>query len=292
MKANRLIDALLGLVLALLALPVAAETPEFLRIDTTADGQPRALQVAVAGYEAADGTELDLVGAVHVADAAYFQALNRAFDDYDVVLYELVGEPDAARSAPELRGTSAIGWLQGGMKDILGLAFQLDEIDYRRDHFVHADMTAAEFRDSMRERNESLLQLLFRAWLTGMATQTPEQAAAAQADLLKVLFADDRQHALKMMFAEQLATQKDLLDAMAGPDSTLIVQRNRKALEVLERERDAGHRRIALFYGAGHFPDFHQRLVDELGYRPTELRWLDAWRLDRPASSRALDERS
>ena len=286
MNGNRLIDALLGLGLLVLTLPAVAETPEFLRIDVTPTGEPRALQVAVAGYRAPDGAELDLVGAVHVADAAYFQALDRAFDDYDVVLYELVGDPDAARSAPEARGGSAIGWLQGGMKDVLGLAYQLDEIDYDRDHFVHADMTAEEFSASMRERNESMLQLLFRAWLTGMATQTPEQAAAYQADLLKVLFADDRQHALKTLFAEQLADQKDLLDAMAGPDSTLIVQRNLKALDVLERVRRDGHERIALFYGAGHFPDFHQRLVGELGYAPTGLTWLDAWRLNRPASPR------
>jgi hypothetical protein len=223
---------------------------------------------------------LDLVGAVHVADAEYFQALNASFDDYDIVLYELVGDPDAAQVAPEQRGTSAVGFLQGGMKNVLGLAFQLDEIDYAREHFVHADMTAEEFSASMEERNESLLHMVFRAWVTGLARQTPEQAAAAQADLLKVLFADDRQHALKTMFAEQLATQTDLIDAMAGPDSTLIVQRNLKALQVLERERARGSRDIALFYGAGHFPDFHQRLVGEMGFELTGVTWLDAWRLD------------
>jgi hypothetical protein len=280
MKRNRLLDAFLALVLVLLVLPAAAESPEFLRIDRGPDGAPRALQVAVAEYRAQDGTVLDLVGAVHVADADYFLALNESFGDYDVVLYELVGDPDAARAAPEQRGTSAVGFLQGGMKDVLGLAYQLDEVDYDRDHFVHADMTADEFSASMDERNESFLQMLWRAWITGLARQTPEQAAAAQADLLKILFADDRQQALKTMFAEQLATQTDLIDAMAGPDSTLIVQRNLKALEVLERERAAGHRRIALFYGAGHFPDFHQRLTGEMGYESVGLSWLDAWRLD------------
>lgn len=284
MNRTRLLDAVLALILVLLVLPAAAESPEFLRIDRTADGAPRALQVAVAEYRAQDGTVLDLVGAVHVADADYFRALNASFDGYDVVLYELVGDPAAARSAPEQRGTSAVGFLQGGMKDVLGLAFQLDEIDYARDHFVHADMTAEEFNASMKDRNESLLQMLWRAWITGLARQTPEQAAAAQVDLLKILFAADRQHALKTMFAEQLATQTDLIDAMAGPDSTLIVQRNLKALEVLERERASGHRRIALFYGAGHFPDFHERLVNDLGYESTGLSWIDAWGLELPSA--------
>ena len=225
MNRNRLFEGLCALVLVALALPVLAdEVPEFLRVDVAENGQPRALQVAVAEYRAADGSRLDLVGAVHVADAAYFHALNRAFDDYDVVLYELVGEMEA--------------------------------------------------------RNESVLQMLFRAWLTGMATQTPEQAASAQAGLLRILLAEDRQLAMKRMFAEQLAGQQDLIDRMAGPESTLIVQRNLKALEVLERVRAEGHARIALFYGAGHFADFHQRLVGELGYEAAGVRWLDAWQLD------------
>lgn len=280
MNRNRLFEGLCALVLVALALPVLAdEVPEFLRVDVAENGQPRALQVAVAEYRAADGSRLDLVGAVHVADAAYFHALNRAFDDYDVVLYELVGEPDAL-AEPGPRGTSMVGWMQGGMKDVLGLAFQLDEIDYARKHFVHADMTAEEFGASMEARNESVLQMLFRAWLTGMATQTPEQAASAQAGLLRILLAEDRQLAMKRMFAEQLAGQQDLIDRMAGPESTLIVQRNLKALEVLERVRAEGHARIALFYGAGHFADFHQRLVGELGYEAAGVHWLDAWQLD------------
>ncbi|MBY6204776.1 hypothetical protein [Halomonas denitrificans] len=289
MKRNRLLDGLLGLLLLLPAAPLLAEgtepaEPVFLRVSETAEGAPDALQVAVAGYRAEDGTRLDLVGAVHVADEAYFEALNRSFDDYDVVLYELVGDPDAAASARDRstdRNLSAVGFLQGGMKDVLGLAFQLDEIDYDRDHFVHADMTAEEFSASMEARNESMLGMLFRAWIAGMAQQTPDASAQAQVDLLKILLADDRQLALKRMFARQLATEQDVLEAMSGPEgSTLITERNRKALDVLERERASGHRRIALFYGAGHFPDFHRRLVADHGFEPVDLRWLDAWRLD------------
>lgn len=292
MKRNRLLEGLLGLLLLLPAAPLLAEEaeeaepaePVFLRVTETAGGAPDALQVAVAEYRAADGTRLDLVGAVHVADPEYFQALNRSFETYDVVLYELVGDPDAAASARDGsadRNLSAVGFLQGGMKDVLGLSFQLDEIDYDRDHFVHADMTAEEFSASMKSRGESLLGMLFRAWIAGMSQQTPEASARAQVDLVKILLADDRQLALKRMFARQLASEQDVLEAMSGPEgSTLITERNRKALEVLERERSAGHRRIALFYGAGHFPDFHRRLVADHGFEPVELRWLDAWRLD------------
>lgn len=281
MSMNRIFESLTGLLLLALATSVLAEAdaPDFLRLAEHDDGSPRALQVAVAEYRAPDGTRLDLVGAVHVGDAEYFEALDRSFDDYDVVLFELVGEPDALAAGTD-RPPSMVGMLQGGMKDALGLAFQLEEIDYEREHFVHADMTSDEFGASMDERNESVLQMMFRAWMTGLATQTPERAAQSQVSLMKLLFADDRQLELKRLFARELVNGEDLIERMSGPDSTLIVQRNRKALEVLARERAAGHRRIALFYGAGHFPDFHRRLIGELDYEPGEIRWLDAWRLD------------
>ena len=46
-----------------------------------------------------------------------------------------------------------------------------------------------------------------------------------------------------------------------GPEgSTLISERNKRALEVLKREIDRGRHKLAIFYGAGHMPDMAQRL--------------------------------
>lgn len=270
----------IAVVLLFIAGSVAAVEPpaSFIRLADDADGAPAALQVVVARYLDDRGRNLDLVGAVHVADREYFVELNRRFANYDTVLYELVGDPDGG-GGPASPGMALVGLLQGGMKDALGLAFQLDEIDYGRANFVHADMTPAEFSASMAERNESMVGTFVQMWAVSSAaqaagTQPPEAA------LLRILLASDRQLALKQTLAESLVDQQMLLNALAGKNgSTLITERNRKALAVLERELASGANRLALFYGAGHMPDFHRRLTAEHGFRLENLEWVDAWDL-------------
>lgn len=269
--------ALVLLVGALLAPPtMAQDAPSFMRMKAGAEGDSQALQVGLARYRDEQGRSLDLVGAVHVADRDYFKDLERRFDDYDVVLYELVGDPDGGER-PAGIGLNLVGLMQGGMKEAMGLAFQLEEIDYQRDNFVHADMTAREFSASMADRNESWAGTFLRLWAASALSQ---DAAAQQAGVLQVLFADDRQLALKRVMAASMVDQARLLEVLAGDNgSALITERNRKALSVLERELDKGARRLALFYGAGHLPDFHRRLTSESGFELQVVEWLDAWDL-------------
>jgi hypothetical protein len=71
------------------------------------------------------------------------------------------------------------------------------------------------------------------------------------------------------------------LSAFDGPEgSTLITERNKKALRVLDRELMAGKRRIAIFYGAGHMKDMEDRLINEFKMRRVSATWLTAWRMD------------
>jgi hypothetical protein len=261
----------------LLVSTIARADDEVIRISRSDDGAPLALEVVLLQFAGDDGIRVDLVGAVHVGETAYFQTLNHLLGQYDRVLFELVGDP-ASLAAPKAGTPSVIGLLQGGMKDALGLSYQLDEIDYSPAHFVHADLGADEFRDSMRNRNESWFQLMLRAWALGMAQQG--KPGAAEADLLKVLLAEDRRLALRRLLATQLADQAGMLELISGEDgSTLIEIRNGRALEVLEQELAAGHRRLAIFYGAGHLPDLARRLEQEFGLRRTGSEWLPAWKL-------------
>lgn len=271
----------LAVMLAAWASPVPAQTGDgdYIRHVSDRSGAPQALEVAITGFEAPSGARVELVGAIHVADGAYFAELDRRLAGYDVVLYELVGEPGQV-SAPRGGAPSMVGLMQGGMKNALGLAFQLDEIDYARGNMVHADLTPNEFSASMRERKESFLGMMFRAWAMAMAEQGSGKAAGEEAEFLKALFADDRQLALKRVLAGQLSSQTELLETLAGDDgSTLITVRNQRALEVLGEQLDAGARDIAIFYGAGHMPDFEKRLVDEFGMRRVSNEWIEAWDL-------------
>jgi len=257
----------------------AAQVPDsFMRLAEGEAGGKQALQVALAHYRDERGRKLHLVGAVHVADRSYFEDLQRRFEDYDVVLYELVGDPDGGER-PAGTGLNLVGMLQGGMKDALGLAFQLEEIDYDRPQFVHADMTAAEFSHSMKSREESWTGTFIQLWAASAIAQS-SASKPPEAQLLQVLFASDRQLALKRVLAESMIDQARVLEVLADEDgSVLITERNRKALSVLERELQKGRRNLALFYGAGHLPDFHRRLTGEYGFELEVVEWLNAWDL-------------
>ena len=273
---------ILGAILAgwAVSAPARPDGSDYIRQVSDDSGAPLALEVAITTFEDPSGARVDLVGAIHVADRSYFAEVDRRLADYGVVLYELVGEPGRV-SAPRGATPSMVGLMQGGMKNALGLAFQLDEIDYTRDNMVHADLTRDAFSASMRERKESFLGMMFRAWAMAMAEQGSGKTAGQDAEFIKALFARDRQRAFKRVLAGQLSEQTDLIESLAGNDgsSTLITVRNQRALEVLREQLDAGERDIAIFYGAGHMPDFETRLVEEFGMRKVSSEWIEAWDL-------------
>ena len=66
--------------------------------------------------------------------------------------------------------------------------------------------------------------------------------------------------------------------AREGPQgSTLIAERNKVALGVLRKQIASGKRKLAIFYGGGHMPDFEKRLKDDLGLVRVSQQWLTAW---------------
>jgi hypothetical protein len=88
---------------------------------------------------------------------------------------------------------------------------------------------------------------------------------------------------MKLIMAEQFADLGDQLDLFDGPDgSTIVTERNSKALEVLRRELAAGKKRLAIFYGAGHLADFQKRLEEEFGMKHVGTDWVAAWSLVKP----------
>jgi hypothetical protein len=141
------------------------EQDGFLRITRDAARKPMALETAIATYvespesaAAAGRTEpltVDLIGAVHLGSRQYYNTLNRLFADYDAVLYELVAPDNARVPKPGRKPSGAIGNAQHGLTKMLGLEFQLDQIDYTAKNFVHADLSPKEFDAAMAKRGES-----------------------------------------------------------------------------------------------------------------------------------------
>ncbi len=259
-----------------------AEKPKFVRVTKDDKKKPLALQTAVVKYKSdskeSEGVEVTLIGAVHIAEKAYYEDLNAMFKGYDALLYEMVAPPDAVPK-PNERGSSPISSVQVGMKDMLELSFQLDEVDYSAGNFVHADMTPEEMFESMNRRKESVFKMLLRSVGSGLAMQGAGQAN--DLDVLSAMVSDDRARNLKRAMAEQFEKMDGQMAALQGDDgrSTLITERNAKAFQVLSEQIKAGKKKIGIFYGAGHLEDMNERLIAEFSMQPIETKWMDAWDL-------------
>jgi hypothetical protein len=270
------------------AAPKQKPEEKYLRLRRDKQGRPIAMEAAIVRFEPADrsgrGPVVDLVGAVHVAEPGFYARLNREFDGYDAVLYELVAPTDT-RPAPGQAAASGspISAVQTSLTKLLNLQFQLDGIDYRQANMVHADMSPDEFSRSMRDRGETVWSMFFRMLGAAMIQQAQDPAGTSDMELLMALVDTNRSLALKRAMAKQFENLGGVMMAIEGPNgSTLVSQRNKKALSVLRRELAAGKRKVAIFYGAAHMPDMAKRLESDFGLKPTSTRWLTAWDMTEP----------
>jgi hypothetical protein len=225
---------------------------------------------------------VDLVGAVHIGDIAYYRKLNDLFRQYDALLYELVApQGTVVRPGRGTSNTHPVGAMQNAIKGFLELDHQLEYVDYTPANFVHADMSPDEFAKSMKDRNESFLQMYFR--LMGQAMAHQEELAkngASDFELLSALFADDRARRLKTVLAKQLSEMELLMVSFGGEQgSSIISERNKKALGVLKQQLADGKKRVGIFYGAGHLNDMDERLRKDFNLEPVSITWLNAWDL-------------
>jgi hypothetical protein len=266
----------------------------WVKLDKDAAGEPRSMQTAIvryvpAGYYESDKPPadyrqyVDLVGAVHIGDQSYYDALNARFCTYDAVLYELVAPEGTV--VPRGRGTSsshALGALQNAMKSMLEVEHQLEQIDYTQSNFVHADLSPDEFFESMDRREETFLEMYFRIVGASLAAQSQQAASGVSADfdIMAALLSQDRARRLKIVLASQFEGMESLISAFNGTEgSTIITERNTRALDVLEAQLDEGGQRLAIFYGAGHLADMHKEMIKRFDMRPVSVEWLDAWDL-------------
>jgi len=235
------------------------------------------------------GVTIDLVAAIHIAEKSYYDALNRRFEDYDVVLYELVAPPEDRVPRPGRKTTNhPIGMLQNGMRNMLKLESQIDQIDYDREHFVHADMTPEEMSQSMEARGESFMSMFMQMFREGMTRAEKGPLKVNDVDLVRALLDKNRSHVLKKLLADQFEDLDVVLGGMVGPDgSTIVTERNKIAVARAVEQVNEGQQRIAVFYGAAHMPDMETRLCEELELERGGVQWLPAWDLtESPPESR------
>jgi hypothetical protein len=288
------------LVLGLLALSFAAaaqdRAPEFARVDLDADKRPRALQMSIARYASAIGDRLlqiDLVGAIHIGDPAYYAELNERFRDYDVLLYELIAPSGGVSSNRLEKRKGILSSTQIGMTKLLDLSFQLDEVNYDAGNFVHADLTPEELRASMKERGESLYVYFWRIFFATLNEYAKDPLGLRDMEMLSGMVAAEEENSFKVMIAYEMTNLDSVQDVLGDDSSNAVIgARNQRALDVLKREIQAGARRIGIFYGVAHMPDMEERLLDQLGMTWESTEWVDAWQLgagDRGEPRKNLD---
>lgn len=271
----------------------SGEATEFARVSHDDNGQPLALQVAIVRYVSKiRGRDLsvDLIGAVHVGDAGYYAELNQRFRDYDALLFELVAPEGAGETVRNSERKGLISNAQVAMTKALGLSFQLDEIDYDRPNFVHADLSPNELAQSMAEREESLYVYFWRLLYASINEATRDPLGIKAWRDIAVALKTDQDNPLKIAFAYEMTNIESVSGVLDGPAGSAIIDaRNQRAIDVLKEQIQAGSHRLGIFYGVAHMPDFEERLIGQLDLEYRGTRWVNAWRLDVQSSKLPRD---
>jgi hypothetical protein len=266
---------------------VVADAPrEFIRVEEAATATE--LQTSVVCLKKGKAS-VELVGAIHIADKKYYEALGKRFESYDALLYEGIGgddEPaeDVAKeplkkidaAVPEKGKLNGLHAAYESGAEWLGLSYQMKEIDYEKANFVHADLSFAEFSELQKKRGESLLGFMIKT-----ALQQQEMPKAREPNSLKMLISLVRgdKNGLKRELVHTLGEGDDQVAGLAG-ENVIVGDRNAKCLEVLDREVLGGKKKLGIFYGAAHFPDMVKRL-ETAGWKVKNTEWMVAWQIDK-----------
>ena len=277
--------ALLVLACLIPTLPAAGADFEsrFIRIQRNENRDPVALQTAIAKYVPAGGeksVEIDLVAVVHIGEKAYYERLNKAFEKYDAVLYELVApEGNKPPKNAEKRSDNPVAVLQQGMKLFLRLEHQLEVVDYQKANFIHADLSPEGMKKAMQERGDDQMTIVLGVIADFLRKKNldadkpePQAPDISLTDLLNPI-----------KFKRMMAQQFEDAGGDAGVGGTinrlLVEDRNKACIKVLQQQLTAGKKKIAIFYGAAHMPDFDKRLKEDFGMMRISSEWINAWSL-------------
>ena len=285
------------------ASPNTAEpkTPQFIRIkfrDQESRREPLSLQTAITRYQRReDGSEsvsIDLIAAVHIGETEYYQVLNGLFEDYDVVLYELVADEGHVVDE-ENRGTNPLRLMQSIPQKLLQLDSQLAVVDYSAENFVHADMTPAELQAKLAERGESSLTVALDTISEMLKRQNLAESVAGNSSAAELPAGDsapatggfdelvtmmENPGQMRLAMAQQFIDSGDLAMGLGKSLNRLLIKdRNEAAMQDLSKQIFLGKKKIAIFYGAAHMPDFDKRLRSAYEVEPVSQAWVNAWDL-------------
>ena len=269
------------LFLGIFLLPALAKEPKLL-LDAsrvTIEKEQKLLQTALWSYEK-DDQQIDLIGVVHIADEEYYDDLNFRFKSYDAVFFEMIAnkasvkELQAKREEPsDDKSHSGLNQFYSLYKTMMNLTMQNYGIDYTAKNLIHADMSPAELKAAQEETGETILDAVLNSEI--------DLSKVDQGIVMRAMMTGESS-LLKNELMGMLASADDGLGDETNPTVT-IGGRNDKCLEVLKETlfQNKKLKKVAIFYGAGHLPDFHRKLSKD-GWKHTNTEWLNAWEIETP----------
>lgn len=139
-----------------------AELPQFIRSTSNDDDGTVQLEIAVRKFvpRDGDGPAVWLAGAVHIGDAAYYEALQDHLDGADLVLYEGVGRP-------ELFSVNATDDASRVLRTKLGFRATQELIGHFASLAGGMPNSIADVREVLAEENSVAANYLFHATTDG-----------------------------------------------------------------------------------------------------------------------------
>lgn len=266
----------------------------WLKLERNERGVPQRLATSIVRIEgefrADDGqtrpVSVDLIGAIHLGEAAYYERLNAEFKEYETVVFELVAAKGfdvkdlaankKAKNEEPSSPLDAIPLLQQSLADALGFVNQIDGIDYSAANLKRGDADANDFLVRLASGGDIPN---FFADSTLDSLLSPD-SGRLEGWALACLLAKDKRLALRRLFADELA-QTELAGEPNERETALIHFRNEIAINVAKKELEAGKTKIAVFYGAAHLDDLARRVEKTLtDPRRSEPRWITAWSME------------
>jgi len=165
------------------------------------------------------------------------------------------------------------------MTFFLGLEHQLEVVDYRKSNFIHADLSPEGMKKAMKERGDDKMTIilgviadLLRKRNLDADKPEPQAPDISLTDLLNP-------KKFKRIMAQQFEDAGGDVSLGGTINRLLVEDRNKACIKVLQQQLTAGKKKIAIFYGAAHMPDFDKRLKEDFGMKRTESEWITAWNL-------------
>ncbi len=260
------------------------------------------LQIAARKFVSTRGKRpcIWLTGVSHIGEPKYFAALQNHLDAQTLVLFEGISDSRGGMTPSNSEtnhGTEPVqptgpreklSSLQVSIAETLGLAFQLEAIDYSRSNFFNSDLSIQQLREIIAQTGagesfESLLKMMEGgSWLDAILqvvfqflSTSPKLQGLSKLALMETIGEIQGDPAQMRGLPPQI---KQLLDV-------LIARRNEKVVADLKLQlpRMAPGKSVSVFYGTGHMPDLEARLR-ELNYRPAEQLWFTAFSVDKVAT--------